>query len=258
MTWAIRARVFSRLQRASGPPRWRAACLYFGAGCLAVSDFRGPSLARWEAYTDDTTGLLPWEEDLYGLVIRPSDRVLLIGCGTGRDLLALRQQGCDVTGLEQSATLAEQARTRLSRSGLTTAVIAMPVESFASDDVFDVVVFAPYTYSYILGTGSRVRILRRMCERLSPGGKVIITYAVLRPQSPLWILLARIGSVCARSDWWPEPGDRIHSLDANRRALAFEHQFLPDELAHECGSAGLRVERDEAISSFFRFAVASA
>lgn len=93
MTRALRARVSASLQRASGPPRWRAACLYFGAGCLKVSDFRSPSLARWDVYTDETSGLVPWEENLYGSVIQPSDRVLLIGCGTGRDLLALRQRG---------------------------------------------------------------------------------------------------------------------------------------------------------------------
>ena len=184
--------------------------------------------------------------------------MLLIGCGTGRDLLALRQRGCDVTGLEQSASLAAQARMTMSRSGLATVVVATPVESYASDDVFDVVVFSPYTYSYVLGMSSRVRLLRGLRERLSPRGKVIITYPVLRPQSPVWIFLARIGSICARSNWWPEPGDRIHSLNSHPPALGFEHQFLPDELAHECNSAGLHVERDETISSFFRFAVASA
>ena len=103
--------------------------------------------------------------------MRPSDRVLLIGCGTGRDLLALRQLGCDVTGLEQSTALAAQARATLSTHGLPTVVIAEAIESYASHDTFDVVVFSPYTYSYILGMASRVGILGRLRERLSVGGK---------------------------------------------------------------------------------------
>lgn len=127
----------------------------------------------------------------------------------------------------------------MSRSGLATVVVATPIESYVTDDVFDVVVFGPYTYSYILGAEARVRILRMLRGRLSSGGRVIITYVALRPQSPVWIFLARISSVCARSDWWPAPGDRIHSLDSHPEALRFEHQFSPDELARECGFAGL-------------------
>jgi SAM-dependent methyltransferase len=224
---------------------------------LRIRDFRSPSVARWEAYDDEGTGLVAWEDDVYRAVMRPSDHVLLIGCGTGRDLLALRQLGCDVTGLEQSAALAEEARTTLSRHGLPTTVVAAAVESYASDATFDVIVFSPYTYSYILGMASRVAILGRLRERLSARGSVIISYPQLMRQSSLWIFLARAGSLCAGSDWWPEAGDRLYGPASQPAALGFEHQFSPDELAGECRLAGLRVVRDEPISSYFRFAVAT-
>ena len=258
MSSNLRARAYGRLRRASGPSRWRAACLYFGAGLLTVSDFRSPSVARWEAYDDEGTGLVTWEDEVYRAVMRLSDRVFLIGCGTGRDLLALRQLGYDVTGLEQSTALAEQARAMLSRHGLPTVVIAEAIESYASHDTFDVIVFSPHTYSYILGMASRVAILKRLRERLSPHGRVIISYPGLRRQSSLWILLARISSVCVGSDWWPEAGDRLYGPVSLPKALGFEHQFSPDELARECGIAGLDIVRDEPISSYFRFAVATA
>lgn len=257
MSSSLRARVYGRLRRARGPSRWRAACLYFGAGLLTVSDFRLPSLARWEAYDDESTGLLSWEDEVYRAFIRPKDRVLLIGCGTGRDLLALRQRGCDVTGLEQSSSLADEARRTLSRHGLPTVVIAEPIEAYASHDMFDVIVFSPYTYSYILGMTSRVGILARLRERLLPSGRMIISYHGLLRQSSLWILLARVSSVCVRSDWWPEAGDRLYGPATLPMALGFEHQFSPDELARECGLAGLTVVRDEPISVYFRFAVAT-
>jgi len=257
MSSYLRARAYGYLRRASGPTRWRAACLYFGGGLVRVSDFRSPSVVRWEVFDNEGTGLVPWEDDVYRDVLRPSDRVLLIGCGTGRDLLALRQRGCDVTGLEQSAALAEEARATLSTHGLPTVVIAAAIESYAPHDTFDVIVFSPYTYSYILGMASRVGILGRLRERLSARGKVIISYPRLMPQSSLWIFLARVSSVCAGSDWWPEAGDRLYGPVSLPTALGFEHQFLPDELARECRLAGLQIVRDEAISSYFRFAVAS-
>ena len=152
---------------------------------------------------------------------------LLIGCGTGRDLLALRQLGCDVTGLEQSTALAEEARATLSTHGLPTVVIAAAIESYAPHDTFDVIVFSPYTYSYILGMASRVGILGRLRERLSARGKVIISYPRLMAQSSLWIFLARVSSACGGSDWWPEAGDRLYGPASLPTALGFEHQFSP-------------------------------
>ena len=257
MSSSLGARVYGRLRRVRGPSRWRAACLYFGAGLLTVSDFRSLSLARWEAYDGESAGLLPWESEVYRAVIRPEDRVLLIGCGTGRDLLALRQRGCDVTGLEQSSSLADRARTTLSRHGLPTVVIAEPIESYSSDGMFDVIVFSLYSYSYIVGMTSRVGILTRLRERLLPAGRIIISYHQLIGQSSLWILLARISSVCVRSDWWPEAGDRLYAPATLPTALGFEHQLSPGELARECRMAGLTVVRDEPISPYFRFAVAT-
>ncbi len=257
MSSSFRAGAYGLLRRAGGPSHWRAACLYFGAGLLTINDFRSPGVARWEAYDNEGTGLVPWEDEVYRSVMRPSDRVLLIGCGTGRDLLALRQLGYDVTGLEQSARLADQARATLSGHGLPTVVIAGGIESYSSDDTFDVIVFSPYTYAYVLGRASRVALLARLRERLSPQGRVIFSYPVLIEQSSLWILLARVASICARSDWWPEPGDRLYGPVSLPKALGFEHQFSPDELARECGIAGFEVVRDEPISSSFRFAVAT-
>jgi len=224
---------------------------------LTVSDFRSLSVARWEAYDDESTGLLPWEDEVYQAVIRPRDRVLLIGCGTGRDLLALRQRGCDVTGLEQSTSLADEARRTLARHGLPTLVIAEPIESYASQDTFDVIVFSHFTYSYVLGMTSRVGSLARLRERVLPAGRLIISYHGLIRQSSLWILLARVSSVGVRSDWWPEAGDRLYGPASLPTALGFEHQFSPGELARECRMAGFRVVRDEPISSYFRFAVAT-
>ena len=256
MTPPLRVRASDRLRRVNGPSLLRTACLYAGAGLLTLADFRSPSIARWEAYDNDSTELEEWEDRVYRSVLTPSDRVLLIGCGTGRDLLALRQLGCPVTGLEQSPALAERARAHLATHDLPTRIVATAIESYDPDDALDAVVFSPYTYSYIHGTAARVATLARLKRRMPSNGRVILSYISSIEQSGVWILLARVASVCSGSDWWPERGDRLYAPASHPQALSFEHQFLPDEIAGELGAAGFRVVRDEAISPQFRFAVA--
>ena len=255
------AHLYGILRRATGPTRWRAGCLYLGAGLLTLRQLRAASIVRWEAY--DTAecnvaeGLEDWESRVYRNVLHPSCRVLLVGCGTGRDLIELVRLGCDVVGLEQSPMLAERARAHLGRLGLAGLVVAEPVESYVTSATYDAVVFSLYMYSYIIGTASRIAVLTRARAHLSPRGRIILSYATIQPQSPVWIFLARIGSVCSGSDWWPHRGDRLHGPASQPEVLNLEHQFSPDEIARECDAAGLRVIRDEEITPLFRFAIAA-
>jgi SAM-dependent methyltransferase len=257
----LRAQLYGVLRRANGPPRWRAGCLYLGAGLLTLRQLRAASIVRWEAYAaadcNVDAGLEEWEEHVYRDVLRTSDRVLLAGCGTGRDLIALLRLGFDVVGLEQSPVLADEARSHLRRRSLTAVVVAETVESYVTDASYDAVIFSLYMYSYIIGAESRVAVLRRVREHLSPHGRVIISYATIQPQSPVWVLLARISSVCSGSDWRPHRGDRLHGPLSPRDVVNLEHQFSPDEIARECSAAGLRVIRDEAINPLYRFAIAA-
>ena len=255
------ARLYGVLRRATGPPHWRAACLYLGAGLLSLRQLRDASIIRWEAYgtaeSNVADGLEDWEAKVYREVLRPSDRVLLVGCGTGRDLIELAKLGCAVVGLEQSPMLADEARAHLRTLGLEGVVVATPVESYVTDSTSDAVVFSLYMYSYIIGAASRIAVLTRVRDHLSRGGRIILSYATLQPQSHVWISLARISSVCSGSDWWPHRGDRLHGPSSQPELLNLEHQFSPDEIADECRAAGLRVIRDEAINPLFRFAIAA-
>ena len=157
------ARLYGVLRRATGPTRWRAGCLYLGAGLLTLRQLRAASIVRWEAYDtaecNVAAGLEDWESRVYRDVLHPSYRVLLVGCGTGRDLIELVRLGCEVVGLEQSPMLADRAREHLGRLGLAGFVVAEPVESYVTSATYDAVVFSLYMYSYIIGTASRIAVL---------------------------------------------------------------------------------------------------
>jgi SAM-dependent methyltransferase len=66
---------------------------------------------NFRAYFDATAGIDP--APFLGPFVRhliPGDRVLDVGCGSGRDLRWLQDQGMQVTGFERSAGLARLAR----------------------------------------------------------------------------------------------------------------------------------------------------
>lgn len=236
------------------------ACLYLAAGLLRQDDLRAASQARWREFglsvDDVSTGLGPWERRLYDSLLRPSDRVLLVGCGTGRDLVPLLELGYDVTGLEQAPELVDLAREHLARLGLQATVLAGSVESVDFDRSYDAVIFSPGVYSCLHHSASRVATLARIKNCLSHEGRVLISYYGFVPRSPLSVWLTRISAWLTRADWHPERGDSFSRDHIGGQILRYEYLFRPGEVAQECVAAGLSVIRDEVAWSPFHCAVA--
>jgi len=226
------------------------ACLYLAAGLLRQDDLRTASLVRWTAdgisAPDVDAGLEKWERHLYGEVLRPLDRVLLVGCGSGRDLFALCELGYNMTGLDQAPEVVNLAQHHLASRGLTATVLAGFVETVTLDDPYDVIVFSNGCYSSLQSFALRVATLARMKGRLTENGRIVIAYRGFEHQSPLSLWLTETSAHLARADWRPEPGDVFSRDHSGDRILRFDHRFRPGEMARECAAAGLRVIRDEA------------
>ena len=237
------------------------ACLYLAVGLLRPDDLRTASQLRWRhfgtpAVDDVEVGLDAWERRLYGDVLRAADRVLLVACGAGRDLVALRELGYDVTGLEPTPELVNLARELVARRGLNVAVCAGFIETWNLDDNYDVVIFSSGCYSFVPQAASRVATLARIKTHLAPEGRIVITYLEFRQQSSLSIALMRASAGVANSGWRPERGDCFSRDHLARRVLRYEHAFRPGDVARECADAGLRVVRDEGMGSGLRCTVA--
>jgi SAM-dependent methyltransferase len=240
LAYALLWRCANVMQRATN------ACLIVAAALQRPEDLEAANEAHWRSLSsdDEDGGLETWERRLYDRVLRPSDRVLLAGCGTGRDLVALVERGWDVTGLDHSSEIVGLAREALARRGLTARVIDSFIEAAELDARYDVVVLSGGTYSYVQGSARRVAMLGRLANHLSPGGRFVLTYGSATPRSPLAAWLTGAVARAARAGWRPERGDSFTHSYLVPRCLKYEHLFAPGEVARECAGAGLRVSEE--------------
>ena len=113
--------------------------------------------------------------------IKPGDRILEVGVGTGINV-PLYPRNCLVTGIDFSASMLDKARERVARKGLSNVWLHemdAATLSFANES-FDIV-YAPYVISVV---PDPVRVVREMSRVCRPGGKIIVLNH-FRSQSPI-------------------------------------------------------------------------
>ncbi|MBI3638109.1 MAG: methyltransferase domain-containing protein [Candidatus Rokubacteria bacterium] len=219
---------------------------YVAVGLMRSDELRTAIATAWTGFMPDERGvpsteLFAWESDVYLRVLKPTDRILLVGCGTGRDLIALLELGYRADGLELVAACAAAARARLAERGLAAVVATGAIETAPLDAVYDVFIFSYWCYSYIPQSATRTHILRRLRERLPPDGRIVIPY-IPAPSAvrPILITVARLLGRLTRSGWQPEAGDVF--LDGPTAVgLHYQHHFGEDEIEREVRAAGLRI-----------------
>jgi phosphatidylethanolamine/phosphatidyl-N-methylethanolamine N-methyltransferase len=119
--------------------------------------------------------------------IRPGDRILEVGVGTGINA-SLYPRNCQITGIDLSAGMLDKARERVARKGLWhVRLLEMDAANLTfADDSFDIV-YAPYLVSVVPDPVQVAREMRRVCR---PGGKIIILNH-FRSSSPMLSRLER-------------------------------------------------------------------
>ena len=223
----------------------RAARLlaYATAGVLTRKELGRAAAGRWSDFGIDETyvlsGLFTWEENFYFRFLKPDDHILIVGAGSGRDLIGLRRAGYNADGLEPSATAVALARTMCAKAGVQAEFQVGWIETTEITEKYDVFIFSWYCYSYICDRATRIAALRAASKRLSPGGRIILSYTVTEPVTRYLPrgAAARLGRLTG-TDWSPLPTDIIMF---EHGGLHFEHQFLPGEIEYEVASAGLRI-----------------
>lgn len=121
------------------------------------------------------------------LRVRPGDRVLEIGTGSGYQTAVLCEMGVRVWSVERHPRLAESARARLERLGYR------DVEVSAGDGSLGLAASAPF--DGILVAAAAPRVPPPLSEQLAPGKRLVIPVGSDREQELLCRTRAADGSV---------------------------------------------------------------
>ena len=168
---------------------------------LALAILKREDLVRWNCYyyerykitdsskLDDKVGLQSQEEFYVSKLesqIFGRKRVLVLGCGEGRECIALARKGWQVTGVDQSEILIQTAwRNAESRNlKIDYRVVKLGKESLAIEgERYDLICFFGQIYHYIPSKQWRHAILNDCKQSLMSDGIILFTSPIVVPKS---------------------------------------------------------------------------
>ena len=171
----------------------------------------------------------------------PPASVLVVGCGAGRELLALRARGYRCAGLEPDRRLLEAARARL---GEDVVLVQASAQELAADlalggsldavDAVDAVIVGWAVWGHVLRREERVQALEALRARC-PGGPVLLSWPHA-PRRGLRGTAATTGAI-ARPPDRPAPDDWARRLVVSDDG-AFSVRLDGDDVREEARAAG--------------------
>lgn len=203
-------------------------------------------LAAWRQVVAE--GLSPHEAIYIERHFRPGGRLLDIGCGGGRESIALSRRGFAVVGVDLVPGLVAAAEAGARESGVAVpyAVMNAVALGFAAGR-FDGVLMLAQVLACIPGHENRLRALAEAHRVLRPGGRLLLTshcrrchwkyrlyFAVMDP-------LRRMG----RAVGLPllEPGDRFATVIGRAASPGrhYLHMYGREEMTRDLAAAGFRL-----------------
>ncbi len=195
-----------------------------------------------EVLTDTAAlaGLSEAEEVLAERWLTAGERVLDVGCGTGREALAFAARGLAVVGVDVSRRSLDVARARAAEIGARAEFHLGAIEDLdLAPATFDAVYFGSDVYAGIPGQKRRVAALLRARSLLRPGGRVFLQ--AMPPKHRLRALaLDGLRAAVARARGTSiEAGDRTVWYGPPPRRLVRHAFFSDEEVVAEIAAAGL-------------------
>lgn len=192
------------------------------------------------------------EDRLFACILRPPARLLVVGCGVGREAIALAARGFRVTGIDAVPDLIAAARRQAAAQSLD---VAFEVKAAHDLDFptgsFDAVVCSGGVYEQTPTRRRRIQLLRGLDRLLSPAGVLVLFTGWspdIGPRLALVDGLRRFLRALLGERFPTEPGDRLirHlSFASDPNVQCFYHVFQsPEEIRREVLDAGWIGEMD--------------
>jgi SAM-dependent methyltransferase len=171
------------------------------------------------------------------LASEAGDPILELGCGTGRVMRPLVDEGHSVTGIDISPQLLSIARTKL--ANLTDADVELVEADLTVLDlptkIYRLAVFASNTLMHMTDPQEQITALRNVYRHLAPGGLLYIDLF-----SPDVTRLVAVNNLMELADEWECEERGVHVLKWSVRTVDFAEQ-LQDTLFiyEETGDDGI-------------------
>ena len=195
--------------------------------------------------------------------------VVDLGCGTGGHALVLSKRGYDVTGIDRSEAMLEQAREKAALAGVEVDFQLGDIRSIDVGKEVDAVIAMFAVLGYQLSNEDVLSTLRAARSAMRPGGMLVFdvwygpTVLVERPSQRVSVVeddgekLIRASSGTLRvSEHICDVTMRVWGCDAGNTVETIEHHsvrfFFPMELRLFLQDAGFELERMGSFPEFDR------
>lgn len=203
---------------------------------------QSPSVAR--GYDDALAGsaLFATDERFVARHCPTPGRLIDLGCGTGRLLLAFARRGYQVLGVDLSAEMLSVARDKADAAGVSVELLQANLAELdaVSDDRFQYAACLFSTLGMIRGADVRRRVVSQAFRVLRPGGVLILHvhnrwFNARDPAGRRWLLRNLLAIASGR-----EAGDRTMPVHHGVAGLTL-HQFTRREAVGMLQGAGFGI-----------------
>jgi ubiquinone/menaquinone biosynthesis C-methylase UbiE len=177
--------------------------------------------------------------------IKSGEKVLDLGCGTGRHICLLSSKNCNITGVDMSSDMLRIAKQKIIEKNLQCNLIQADIRNLPFSDhcKFDCVLLMFSTLGLIPGNSARLSIIKNIKPLLKEHGRIYLHLHNFKYHKHKMMHLSRgiLNRLKGMSKSGFEPGD--HIVKNYRGILDLRiHSFTIDEIKSIADSAGYKLE----------------
>jgi SAM-dependent methyltransferase len=116
----------------------------------------------------------------------PVNRVLELGCGSGRLICEMADRGYAMTGLDLNSTALDYCKKKLKKKKRTADLVVGDMTNFHFDQPFDAAINAINTFRHLESEEAALAHLKCVAKYLKPGGVFVLSLHLLPPDGDLW------------------------------------------------------------------------